>query len=314
MRQTAIIVTIPGMIEEKDWQLLSKIADIEYVEKDIVAQDELLDLIKDKDYLMLNFDVIKKLDENFYKTIKEKNFKLKALSTDITGMDWASPQFAKKYGIKLLYIPSYSTISVAEFSLTSLLIHVKKLHLTFLDKKLNKKEEPRKNNVVIDKTLGIVGLGEIGTRMAEISMGVGMKIVAYNRSPKNVKGVEQVSLEDLFKKSDYISIHLKNTDDTVGLINEKYLSLCKDGVIIINQASGRLIDKDVLLKFIKMGKIAGYSCSSEGIEGHPLADEENVTAFPAQAWFTDHSLNNLKIIWIENILNAMQGKFENLAY
>lgn len=69
-----------------------------------------------------------------------------------------------------------------------------------------------------------------------------------------------------------------------------------------------------MLISIQTGKVAGYSTSMEAIEGHALEKEENVTAFPPQAWYTNHSLNNLKRIWVENIQQAIEGKFQNLVY
>lgn len=99
-----------------------------------ISESELLEQVKDIDYLLLNYDAIKSVSEHFYKTVKEQAYPLKAISADITGMTWAQPAVAKKYGVKLLNTPNYSTLSVAEFTITLLLLLIKKMHLAIDDK------------------------------------------------------------------------------------------------------------------------------------------------------------------------------------
>lgn len=228
-------------------------------------------------------------------------------------MDWADPESAKKYGIKLLHIPHYSTTSVAEFALTTLLMLVKQLHTVFNES--NPAEvKPIKNDTVKGKTIGIVGLGSIGTRMAEICQGVGMNVVAYNRTEKDLPSVKMLSLEDVCSQSDFISINLKNTEETKEIITDDLMQSMKKGVVIVNQASNYLIDTKAMVNHVKAGHIAGYSATSEGIEAEKVRELPQIMLLPAQAWFTDDSLNNLKEIWIDNILQAMEGNIQNLAY
>ncbi|SRR5258706_843413 len=307
------IVTIPGMLSKNDWVELSNIADVEYVEKDKISTEELLNVLKDKDYLMMNLDVISGLTEEFYKEVKERNLPLKAISIDSTGATWAGPQFAKQSGIALLNTPNFSTVSVAEFSFAQLLILIKKIHLTFLDRQINHKEEVRENDILESKILGIIGLGNIGQKMAKLGQGFGMSVVAYDRKPKQIVNVDQISLEDVFKKADYISVHLKTTDETKGIVNETYLSKAKQGMILINQADGPLVNNDDLLKYIQSEKIAGYATSTHAVKGHPLEKEKNVVALPEQAWFTEDSLAKLRKTWVENILMAIEGKMQNIV-
>ncbi len=306
------IVTIPDMITSDDWQLLSKKSDVQYIERDKVSEDELLDIIAKSDYLMLNRDVVDELTDNFYKQIRERRLPLKAISTDITGMSWAAPEAAKKHGILLMNTPNYSTVSVAEFSLTALLFLIKKLNLVFQDRITGKEEKPYKNDVLTGKTVGIVGLGHIGTKFAELLQGFGVKIIAWDRKEKNIPNVTQLSLEEVLRQSDYLSLHLKTADETIGLFDAKLLAHAKEGQYIINEADGKLVDNDALLEALNSGKVGGYAGSNSAVAGTPLAKHQNVIAFPSQAWFTDHSLNLLRQIWVGNIIATIDGKPENV--
>lgn len=307
------IVTIPDMISPTDWKPLTNIGEVAYVEKDKVSEKQLLEEIKDVDYLLLNYDVIKSLSENFYKQIQKQNLPLKAISADITGMSWAQPSLASKYGIKLLNTPNYSSLSVAEFAITSLQLMIKKMHLSIHDRMQGKESKEYKNSVFQGQTLGIVGLGNIGIKMAELAQGIGMKTIAWNRSKKQIKNIKLVnSLQELFSNSDHISIHLKTSPETESLITKKLLMSLRGGVVV-NQADTKLVNLDDIADAIGAGKITGYSGNFINAKNHRLANMPEFIDFPAQAWFTDHSLQGLRRIWVENILLAESNKFPNLV-
>lgn len=306
------IVTIADMIAPGDWEKLGEKSEVVYVERDKVTEDELLGIIAKSDYLMLNRDVVDELTEHFYQQIKERKLPLKAISTDITGMTWASPEIAKKHSMLLMNTPNYSTVSVAEFSLTVLLALIKKLNLVWQDRLAGKEEKPYKNDVLTGKTVGIVGLGHIGTKFAELLQGFGVKIIAWDRKEKNLPNITQLSLEEVLEQSDYLSLHLKTADETIGLFDAKMLAHVKRGQYIINEADGKLVDNDALFEAIKSGKIGGYAGSNSAVAGTKLAKHENVLTFPSQAWFTDHSLNLLRQIWVGNIIATIDGNPENV--
>lgn len=307
------IVTIPDMISPDDWQALSQKSEVNYVEcKQPLSEDELLSAIEHSDYLMIDPDAVGfKLEESFYRKVKEQKLPLKAISADITGMSWAAPEAAKKHGIPLMNTADYSTVSVAEFTVALLLVHAKKLHLVWRDRLRSKKEEPYKNDVLDGKTIGIVGLGNIGTKVVELLSGFNVNIIAWDRKEKNLPNVKQLSLEEVLEQSDFLSIHLKTTDETKGLFNSELLSHAKPGQCIINEADGVIVDNDALLEAIKSGKISGYACANSAVANTSLATNDSVVTFPAQAWFTEHSLNLLRQIWVDNVLSAISGKLQN---
>ncbi len=307
------IVTIPNMISESDWQPLVALGEVEYIERDSITEEELLELIRDSKYLMLNYDVVKKLSEHFYQQITARKLPLKAISTDITGMTWAQSALAKNHGVRLLNTPRHSTLSVAEFSLTSLLLMIKKMHLSIHDQINNFDTKDYKNTVFEDQTVGIIGLGDIGTCFAKLAQGVGMKTIAWNRTKKNIAGVQQLdSLPELFEQADHISIHLKTTPETKKLITRDMFFSLRSGCVV-NQADSKLINLDDVADAIEAGSISGYSGSLKSMVGHRISDLPQSIGFPPQAWFTDHSLSELRRIWVQNILDAEQGNYPNLV-
>lgn len=306
-----LIATIPNMIEKQDTKELAKFCDIDWIVKANINEVELANKAKEYDYLMLNFDIIENLTEVFYNIVK--NTRLKVISTDITGMDWAKPKMAKESGIYLLNTSNYCTESVAEYTITQILLYAKQFHLTYKDIRENKTPEARKTINILNKTIGIVGLGNIGTRVAEIANAMGMKVIAYNKTPKQIKGVEMVDLKTLFKMSDFISLHLKTVPNkTVGIITKDLLKLCKPNCFIENQADYKLLVQEDLKWALENKIIAGYGATLKE-NTQDIEHFDNVILSPANAWNSDESMENLKNIWINNILEFEKGNIINLV-
>lgn len=306
-----LIATIPNMLKKQDTNELAKFCDIDWIVKDNINEIELANKAKEYDYLMLNFDIIENLTEIFYNIVK--NTRLKVISTDITGMDWAKPKIAKENGIYLLNTTNYCTESVAEYTITQILLYAKQFHLTYKDIRENRTPEARKTINILNKTIGIVGLGNIGTRVAEIANAMGMKVIAYNKTPKQIKGVEMADLKTLFEKSDFISLHLKTIPNkTVGIITKDLLKLCKPTCFIENQADYKLIVNKDLKWALENKVIAGYGATLKE-ETQDIEHYDNVILSPANAWNSDESMENLKNIWINNILEFEKGNIINLV-
>lgn len=306
-----LIATIDGMIAKEDIKELEKIGTVDWLVKEHISDIELATIARDYDYLMLNFDIVETLTEEFYNIIKNSN--LKAISTDITGMSWALPKKAKEVGVYLLNTSNYCTESVAEYSIMQIMLYAKRANLTYKDIYTNNYSiESRKTINLLNKTIGIVGLGNIGTRVAEIAKGMGMNVIAYNRNKKDMD-IKQVDLETLFKESDFISIHLKTIPGvTTNLIDKDLLKLCKKECFIENQADSKIMNIDDLEDALENGLIAGYGATYNDLT-KSLLKYDNVILFPANAWFSDESLTNLKNIWMNNILEFEKGNIINLV-
>ena len=306
-----LIATIDGMIAKEDIKELEKIGTVDWLVKEHISDIELATIARDYDYLMLNFDIVETLTEEFYNIIKNSN--LKVISTDITGMSWALPKKAKEVGVYLLNTSNYCTESVAEYSIMQIMLYAKRANLTYKDIYTNDNNiESRKTINLLNKTIGIVGLGNIGTRVAEIAKGMGMNVIAYNRNKKDMD-IKQVDLETLFKESDFISIHLKTIPGvTTNLIDKDLLMLCKKECFIENQADSKIMNIDDLEDALENGLIAGYGATYNDLT-KDLVKYDNVILFPANAWLSDESLTNLKNIWMNNILEFEKGNIINLV-
>ena len=142
---------------------------------------------------------------------------------------------------------------------------------------------------------------------------MGMKVIAYNKTPKQIKGVEMVDLKTLFKMSDFISLHLKTVPNkTVGIITKDLLKLCKPNCFIENQADYKLLVQEDLKWALENKIIAGYGATlKENTQDIEYFD--NVILSPANAWNSDESMENLKNIWINNILEFEKGNIINLV-
>ena len=237
---------------------------------------------------------------------------LKGISLSTTSYGWVDLEYCRKRNIPVSNIPGYSRESVAEHTLALMLCLAKKIIVT--DRKTQKgKYELQMGFELKGKTLGIIGLGSIGSRVAELGNAIGMKVIAYNRSPKKQPGVKMKSLTEIYKEADVISLHLIDSEQTKGIINKEALDQMKQGVIIVSTADHRLVDENAMAVAIKSGKVAGYAYEDEDLENTPLAHLENVVGLQGFGWYTKEALQNLFEIWVNNIVTLSSGKPQNIV-
>ena len=165
-----------------------------------------------------------------------------------------------------------------------------------------------------EKTIGIVGLGAIGLCMARMAAGFGMKVIAYNHHKKTgpeYDFVEQVSLDELLRRSDVISIHCPSTDETRGMIDKNVINKMKDGVILINTARGDIIVEDDLVDALNSGKVyaAGLDvvCNEPVVQRIPLMDCPNAIITPHMAWAPAEARYRTVRIASDNLKNWIEG-------
>jgi D-3-phosphoglycerate dehydrogenase / 2-oxoglutarate reductase len=147
------------------------------------------------------------------------------------------------------------------------------------------------------KTLGLVGFGAIASEVARIALGAGMKIVAWNRSPRAHPGVEFLSLERVLADSDVLSLHLLLTDETKGFVSRARIATTKPGVILVNTARGALVDEEAMIEALRSGHIRHAGLDVFALEplpaGHVLTTLENVTLSAHSAFRTPEASDNL---------------------
>ena len=165
-----------------------------------------------------------------------------------------------------------------------------------------------------EKTIGIIGLGNIGLWMAKMAQGFGMHVIAYSRHKKvgpEYKDIEQVSFDEVLSRSDVISIHCPLTDQTRGLVDREAFSKMKDGVIIINTARGAIIDEEALVDALKSGKV--YAAGLDVVDGEPVHEKkpifdcDNATITAHIAWAPEEARFRTIRIATENLRNYIAG-------
>ena len=163
--------------------------------------------------------------------------------------------------------------------------------------------------------MGIIGLGTIGSHTAKIANGFGMKIIAYNRSPKNVENVEMVSLDELFSRSDVVSLHTPFNDQSKAIINTESLQKMKPNCILINTARGGCVVSKDLADALKNKKIAGAGLDvlDSWDANNPLLNLPNVVITPHSAWFTEEALKNIADTMISNVQSFVNGDTINVV-
>lgn len=187
---------------------------------------------------------------------------------------------ATKLGIKVSTISGYGDTTVAEHAIGLVFAaarHIGTMHALVR----NGGWRPMQGMELRGKTIGIVGLGGIGGEMARIASGIGLKVVAWNRSPRPDARVPMVSMDELLQQSDIVSLHLGLNDQTRGFLDRAKLQKAKQGVIVVNTARAGVVDEAALIDLLKSGHVGHYATdvfAKEPVDpNEPLLTLDNVT-------------------------------------
>lgn len=250
---------------------------------------------------------------------------IKYITTRSVGTDHIDKEAAERHGIKVSNIPAYSPPAIAEHAVV--LAMALSRHLIQADQRCHQFNFSLNGLTGFNfygKTVGLIGLGHIGAATAAIFHGLGCRVLGYDISPQNIDYVKMVSLDDLYKESDIISLHVPLTPETEHLINVVSIRKMKKGVMIINTARGGIIKTTDALNGLKKGKIGYLGLDvyeyEKGLffEDHeddqirdPLLFElmkyPNVLITPHQAFLTNEALREIATETIKN-LNRWERK------
>jgi len=186
----------------------------------------------------------------------------------------------KAHGVSVHTIKGYGDTAVAEHAIA--LMFAASRDITRMDRDVRAGAwTPQEGVQLLDKTLGVIGLGGIGREVARIANGIGMQVIAYNRTPRAKTGVPLVDIDTLLTQSDVVSLNLVLNEQTRGFLSAERIARMKPGVILVNTARGALVDEAALIAALKSGHIrhAGLDVfHSEPLQpDHPLATMRNVT-------------------------------------
>ena len=240
-----------------------------------------------------------------------------------TGYNNIDLEATRKKGITVCNIPSYSTERVAHTAIMMILnlssamqIQMKMLACGNHDNFTRNLQVPHVE--VNGKTLGIIGAGHIGRKVIQIAQALDMNILVYTRTPReDEKGIRYVSLEELLKNSDYVSMHCPLTESTKHMINKESLSLMKPSAFIINTSRGALIDEAALIEALENGTIAGAGLDVQETEppeeASPLYTMDQILLTPHMGWKGLETRQRLVSILADNIKQFMEGNPINVV-
>ncbi|MFZ0886883.1 MAG: phosphoglycerate dehydrogenase [Candidatus Binataceae bacterium] len=225
------------------------------------------------------------------KEVIERADSLKVVGRAGVGVDNVDLDAATRRGIVVMNAPTGNSVTTAEHTISMMMALARRIPAASASTKAGKWERGKFMGIeVCDKTLGVVGLGNIGRIVADRALGLKMKVIGFDPmlTPEagSRMGIELVSLDQLFERADFITVHTPLTDDTRGLVGAAAFARMKDGVRIINCARGGIVDEAALADAIRSGKVAGAALDvfvkEPPPKDHPLLQLDNVIATPHQ--------------------------------
>lgn len=238
---------------------------------------------------------------------------LKVIGRAGSGLDNVDRVAASKRGIVVMNTPGGNTITTAEHTIAMIFAAARKIPQANASMSQGKWEKKKfMGTELFNKTLGIIGLGNIGGEVAKRAQGLGMNVIAYdpflNEERARNLGVEKVEILDIIKRSDFITLHTPLTAETKSIINSESIKAMKDGVYIVNCARGGIINEKDLYDALESGKVAGAALDvfeKEPPENNPLVGHEKVVCTPHLGASTQEAQENVAIAVAEQIVDYL---------
>ena len=284
--------------------------DFEIRHCDGANRDELLAALVDVDAVLIRSAT--QIDEEALAAAKQ----LKVVARAGVGLDNVDVKAATVAGVMVVNAPTSNITSAAELAIGLLLATARNIAPANQSLKAGQWKRSQYGGIeLFDKTLGVVGLGRIGALIAERIAGFGMKIIAYDPYLSVARagqlGVRLVTLDELLRESDFITVHLPKTPETLGLIGEEALKLVKPSVRIINAARGGIVDEQALAKALKEGRVAGAGIdvwAKEPCTDSPLFEFESVVVTPHLGASTAEAQEKAGVAVARSVRQALAGE------
>lgn len=247
--------------------------------------------------------------------------RLKMISVAFTGYDHVDMDACASKNVVVSNCAGYSTDSVAELALGLALSVARKIVSCDGAVRGGKTKNGLLGHELAGKTVGIVGTGAIGMRVARVFGALGCRVIAFSRTARRdaiSDGIEYVSLEELLSSSDLVSLHLPCNAETIGLIDAERIGLMKPSAILINTARGPLVDNGALAAALKSGAIAGAGIDVFDMEppipsDYPLLSAPNCVFTPHVAFATPEALEKRAVMAFDNVVSWIEGKPVNVV-
>ena len=300
-------------LEKEHIERLKSLGDLKVFDDPPGTASELGDRIDDAAVVIVGWS-------HFTKEIIDSASDLKMISIWATTCHYADLEAARERGIVVTHVPGYASEAVAEHAFALLLATIRRL--VPADKHVREGGfdwRPFGGRELAGKTLGVVGTGAIGFRVAELGKAFGMRLLGYDKYP-NLKraaevGLDYSDLHALLRESDVVSLNVTLTAETDGMIGRKEIGLMKDGAVVVNTSQGKVVDEEALADALKSGKIsaAGLDVFAEEPpdKSNPLFSLPNVVLSPHVGFHTVEAAKRCTDICIDNVAKFLEGQVQN---
>lgn len=248
---------------------------------------------------------------------------LKYIGLFATGYNTIDVKYAALKGITVCNAGSYSTNAVAQHTFALILNHFNQISNYHTAVKAGAWEKSELTTLydfptdeLCGKTIGIIGYGHIGQRVAQLAKAFDMKVLSYTRTPKQESAVEFVTLDELLRNSDVVSLHLPLTEESRLIMNEKTFAKCKKGAYFVNTARGGLVDEAALKQAVESGHLSGAGLDAitvEPMRNCILQGVENIVITPHAAWAPMSTRIKLLNITVDCIKGWLSGNPINVV-
>ncbi len=236
---------------------------------------------------------------------------LRVISKHGSGTDTIDKAAAAQRGIQVVAAVGVNAAAVAEQALALLLACAKSV--VGLDQRMRAGHWDKSTHKSLElggKTIGLIGLGAIGLRMAAMAHGLSMRVIGFDPYAQNLPAhIARVPLEQIWREADVVSLHCPLTDDNRGLVNAATLAQCRPGVILLNTARGGLVDEDALLQAVRSGQVWAAGLDSFAVEpmgaGHPFQQEPRIVLSPHIGGVTSAAYVNMGVAAARNVLDVL---------
>lgn len=277
------------------------------IKKNLDPENEMVvsDLIGDAEGVLVGMDRVGEV-------VLSRCPNLKVVSKHGVGVDNIDLKAAQKYGVVVANAPGTNSVSVAEMAFTLILTLARQLPYFFEQVKKKDWGATRFGLELEGKTIGIVGFGRIGKTVGQFANAFGMKVLFFDPFiSTDVSSYQKVTLEQLFREADFITLHAPLSDETREMVNDKLLALMKKEAYLVNTARGELINEDALYRSLKENRIAGAALdvfTHEPPFESPLFSLPNVIATPHISSHTREANLKMGNIAAENIIRVFAGQ------
>ena len=307
-------VLISDNLHAKGVAIFEAAPNIEVINRPGMPPEEFMEVVQDVEGLVIR-SATKVTDK-----VLEVATRLKVVGRAGTGLDNVNIPEATKRGVVVMNTPGGNTVTTGEHAISMMLALARNIPQASHSMREGRWEKKRfRGREVYNKTLGIIGLGRIGTVVASRAQGLKMRIVGYDPFVKKEMvtscGVEVVSLDELFARSDFITLHLPKTKESAHIINREAFKKMKRGVMIVNCARGGLIDEEALKEALEEGIVAGAALDvfeKEPPVGSPLLLMGNVVCTPHLGASTEEAQENVAVAVAEQMVDyLLNGTVKN---